>query len=388
MMRDESVTYKAFNHVVIAGQMPPPIGGQNINIKRVHDLLTKEEDLCVSHLKFEFTKEWTGARRLGIHKVLELVKVMGRALRIRKKAPIDFLLYPAGGPHTIPIIRDWILLPLLALLSKRVVVHFRAAGLNERLANSSGWFRYLTRTIYRSCASDAVVLAEYGKRDAEAAGIERVSVLPNAFEDQALGGYERENLGVASILSVGHLCADKGSPQLIEAFGRLANQYSNARLVLVGEPLAPYTEKQLLADIDRTGVAEKIEWKGVLTGDDLAMMYKKADLFVFSSVAPYESFGMVLIEAMQWSLPVVVTDWRANVSVCGEGFGGIIALYPEKDLVNSLERALIDALEQRNVWTEWGEKNRQLYNEQYTTEQLRHNLRKLISEYQHENVVV
>jgi glycosyltransferase involved in cell wall biosynthesis len=366
-------------HIVIAGQMPPPIGGQNINIKRVYELLSSEDDLHVSHLKFEFTKSWTGARRLGFSKLLEFCKVVGRALSIRRRGAIDFLLYPAGGPHTVPIIRDWLLLPVLSLCSRRLVIHFQAAGLKERLERSPGWFCFITRFIYKNFTSDAVVLSEYGKRDATSAGIERVSVLPNAFEDQAKGLYIREQSEVLTMLSVGHLCADKGSPQLIDAFGKLAVENSNVKLLLVGEPLSPYTEKQLLADIKSTGVADRIVWKGILTGDDLADMYKEADLFIFSSVAPYESFGMVLIEALQWSLPIVVTDWRANVSVCGEEFGGVVAEDCVEDLSHSLEQALRQAIDQRENWSDWGEKNRQIYTEKYTMLKLRENLRKIIS---------
>lgn len=365
-------------HIVIAGQMPPPIGGQNINIKRVHDLLHDEEDLYVSHLKFEFTRAWSGARRLGFYKLIELLKVMWRALKIRRKAPIDFLLYPAGGPHTIPIMRDWLLLPLLAILSRRVVVHFRAAGLNERLKASSAMFALITRFVYRKCASEGVVLAEYGRRDAEAAGISKVSILPNAFEDQALGIYEREGGESLTILSVGHLCTDKGTPQLIEAFGHLAAKDLSIKLVLVGEVLSPYTSEQLLHDIDATGVSDRIELRGVLTGGDLVQVYKDADLFVFSSIAPYESFGMVLIEAMQWTLPVVVTNWRANVSVCGEGFGGVVALKPEEDLVESLTEAIGCALQNSGDWLKWGRINRQIYTEKYTLSILKKNLRSLV----------
>ena len=165
---------------------------------------------------------------------------------------------------------------------------------------------------------------------------------------------------------------------MIEAFGRIADDYPEATLVLVGEPLAPYSEERLKEDINKTGVSDQIQWRGVLGGEDLAGAYREGDLFVFSSLAPYESFGLVLIEAMQWSLPVLVTDWRANVSVCAEDFGGLVIGEPEKDLATALEGSLRKALERQEEWTEWGRRNREIYEGRYTVKHMLDNLRSLI----------
>lgn len=264
-------------HVVVAGQMPPPVGGQNINIKRIHDLLDAEPNLNVNHLKFEFTKEWSEVRRAGFGKVLELLYVVCRAVRLRKEGPIDFLLYPAGGPHVIPIIRDMLLLPILALLSRRVVIHFQAAGLSERLKRLPSWFGALCRVVYRSCTSEAAVLTPFGERDAIAAGIEKVTLLPNAFEDEAGEVLLRERGERMALLNVGHLCSDKGIPDLIAAFGRLSGDYPNAVLVLVGEPLAPYSSEDLRADIQLSGAADRIEWKGLLQGAEVGKHYGRRE---------------------------------------------------------------------------------------------------------------
>ena len=180
------------------------------------------------------------------------------------------------------------------------------------------------------------------------------------------------------ILSVGHLCRDKGTPQLLTAFGRLSKMYPDIRLKVVGEPLPPYSEKKLLQDIAATGCSERIEWAGVLTGENLSSAFRKADLFVFSSVAPYESFGLVMVEAMQWSLPLVVTDWRANLEVCTEKFGGSVARNPENDLETSLATALEKTLDERQSWPEWAKKNRKIYERLYSVHTWKSKLLELI----------
>jgi len=366
-------------HIVIAGQMPPPFGGQNINIKRLYDLLAEGDDFRVSHLKFEFTKEWGAARRASLRKFFEMFRVAGRLFSLRRCGRIDLMIYPAGGPHTVPLVRDIFLLPLMRFSSRRVVVHFQAAGLAERMERSGGALRWLCRQSYRRC-SGAISITEFGERDPRSVGMAPILRLPNAYEDQAGGETDHPCEGETVILSVGHLCADKGTPDLIAAFGRFvaASGRDDAILELVGEPVGSYSEEQLAVDIDASGVAGQIRCPGLLRDSNLDDAYRSAHLLVFSSVAPYESFGLVLIEGMQWSLPIIVTDWRANLSVCGERFGGVVAEQPTKGLTGCLEDALTEVWERRGSWKEWGRINRKIYEDRYTMDRLEVNLNTVV----------
>lgn len=367
-------------NVVIAGQMPPPVGGQNINIKRLYDLLSEESLLNVRHLKFQFTPTWDGVRRLRLNKVLEVFRVLNRAFKLRFTGRIDFLLYPVGGPHTAAVIRDCILIPPLSLISRRLVVHFRAAGMAEWIARAPKFWQKLCHFVYGGLCDEAVTLLEYGRADPLSVGIGKVTVIPNAFEDTSESWkrkYPRKSSDI-TILNVGHLCEDKGTPSLLRAFSKVVLQFPSARLKLVGEVLPPYTEEGLESEINMLGIRGRVDYKGVLRGNALSDAYKNADIFVFASVAPYESFGMVLIEAMHWSLPIIVTDWRGNCSVCGEGFGGVVAVKPEVDLIKSLEMGMIEAFENQEDWQSWGRRNREIYECNYKIERLRGNFLKLI----------
>ncbi len=84
------------------------------------------------HLPFYLTPDFKSARS-GVGKVLELIKVIGRLFRIRLAGPIDLLLYPTGGSQSVSIIRDIFLLPWVLMLSRRVVLHFHAAGIADWL---------------------------------------------------------------------------------------------------------------------------------------------------------------------------------------------------------------------------------------------------------------
>ncbi|MEM8955766.1 MAG: glycosyltransferase family 4 protein [Verrucomicrobiota bacterium] len=364
--------------VVVAGKVPPPVGGQNLNVERFLRLLADIEGIEALYWEWGFTKKWETGRRGGLGKVVELVRVVGRLIRLRMGGRLDYILYSTGGPHTVPIVRDLFLLPVACLWGRRVSVHFQAAGIARRLGELPSWMRWLLKLVHRPCYG-AVVLTEYGRRDAEALGFERIEVIGNGVEDEPVGGRALDEGDLPRILNVGHLCADKGTPGLISACGALRRAGFDFVVELVGECLPPYTEERLRKDLAEARLEDGVECPGMLRGDDLRAAWKRGDLFVFSTVAPYESFGLAMVEAMRAGLPVVVTDWRGNAEVFGDegDEGGVLASGDDKlPLAQRLSAALKEAFEKRDEWERWGHRNRRRYEEKFSLGVLRENLQR------------
>ena len=83
--------------VVIAGQVPPPMGGQNVMVAHALESLAYSTTVEVVSLPFFFTRDWGEHRRVGLTKVWELAAVLLRLVRIRLRGRIDCLLFPFGG---------------------------------------------------------------------------------------------------------------------------------------------------------------------------------------------------------------------------------------------------------------------------------------------------
>jgi glycosyltransferase involved in cell wall biosynthesis len=325
--------------VVVAGQVPPPVGGQNVMIAKIIDEISTGGAFRIFHLPFFFPPSFESVRRFRFSKVLELVLVWWRFLKIRLVAGrVDFLLYPAGGPQTVPMIRDLLLLPILLLGSERVVVQFHAAGIAERLAGG-GVLGKMLKNIYQR-ATAGVVMTEFNRRDPEALGVERVIILPHHLVDENPEGRLPDysgGSGSLTLLYAGHLYDQKGTPELIEAFARMVKGKPGLRCVLMGEFLPPYSWAICETRCRELGIADRVEWVGVRREVEKNRIFEKADIFVFPSVAPYESFGLVMVEAMMWGLPIVATDWRGNRDVAGP-----VAEYCEtgSGMIDSLQIAM------------------------------------------------
>ncbi len=346
--------------IVVAGQVPPPICGQNLSIASVIGLLKGRKEFVTDHWAFKFSPTWSTVRGFGFRKVLELGKVWGRLIKLRSRGEIDVVLFPVGGPHIAPAIRDIILLPWALAASKRVVLHFRAAGIAGALPKFPKLIAHFLKALYSEC-DHAIVLSEYGRRDAEAMGIRNIEVIPNGGEDQFDEKLvSKSNANRIIILNVGLLSEDKGTPQLLEAFAKLHLTHPNTVLRLVGEPMGGLTRESILEKVKSLGISDAVELTGVLRDEALHRAFAEADFFVFSSIAPFESFGRVLMEAMMWSLPVVATDWRANSEVLGENHGGALARV-DQNLSENLAEAMHQVIERQESWPEMGERNRAHY---------------------------
>ena len=86
----------------------------------------------------------------------------------------------------------------------------------------------------------------------------------------------------------------------------------------------------------------EVEFVGFRTGQDLAEYYQLADAFVFPS--RWETFGLVMIEAMACGTPVAAYPVPGPRDVIDQGVTGIM----HEDLWTATQQAV--KLDRRTVW--------------------------------------
>ncbi len=108
--------------------------------------------------------------------------------------------------------------------------------------------------------------------------------------------------GKKLILSVGRLVPYKGFDVLIRAAKHLAGD--TVMVIVGGGPL----KEELQAAIDASGVAERVVLAGRLSDAALHALFSSAQLYCMPSTYRAEAFGVVLLEAMAYGVPIVATD--------------------------------------------------------------------------------
>lgn len=236
--------------------------------------------------------------------------------------------------------------------------------------------RRLCRLAFRRAAT-AVVMAKFNRIDPIFLGVRDVRVIPHTIDDDCVNEFVDRN-GSPRILYVGHMAPQRGTDALIRAFADIAVDHPDATLHLVGRCVRPFTEDRLEELVARSGVGNRITISGELSGDDKRRAFGQADLFVFPTVHPTESFGLVLIEAMMWSLPIVATNWRGNSDVLGPRFGGACFDIGSAGLAPSLVATLRHVLAHDELFGAWGKLNREVFDQRYNKARVPADLVRLI----------
>ena len=139
-------------------------------------------------------------------------------------------------------------------------------------------------------------------------------------------------------LFVGRVAFEKNIGFLLQMWVHLIKKMPNALLVIAGEGPA---EKSLHALSEKLGLKENVKFLGYLDRNtELNACYRSADVFVFSSKS--ETQGLVLLEAMAQSTPVVAIAELGTKSILIEGEGALIAPDEEIEFANKVERVLSD----------------------------------------------
>lgn len=121
------------------------------------------------------------------------------------------------------------------------------------------------------------------------------------------------------VFSLGRLVPYKGYTYLIEAAKFLPDDY----VVLIGG--AGPLREELEAQIQDSGLNQKVKLLGRVADEDLPSLYGASSVFVLSSVLKAEAFGIVQIEAMSAGIPVIATKIPESGTawVNEDGFSGI-----------------------------------------------------------------
>ncbi|MBA7696292.1 D-inositol-3-phosphate glycosyltransferase [subsurface metagenome] len=140
--------------------------------------------------------------------------------------------------------------------------------------------------------------------------------------------------GKLNILFVGRLEKRKGANYLLKAYERVKRHIPNSRLIIVGPGtrLRGKYEKR----VKQSGLKDVV-FIGFASYDELPRYYKTADVFCAPATG-WESFGIILLEAMAVGKPVVASNIDGYASILTHGAEGL--LVPPKD-VERLAQALI-----------------------------------------------
>jgi len=164
---------------------------------------------------------------------------------------------------------------------------------------------------------------------------EKIDVIPNFYEEQInpSGTEVAHKPHTFNILYVGRLNKEKSVNILIQAFFELAKGNPNVQLTIVGEGYLS-EGKALRKLVSKLKIDKQVFFIGEVPHEDVWRYYKAADVFVHPAIWA-EPFGLTILEAMQFQLPLIVSNAGAPPEIAGDA-----GLVFEKGNVNDLAQKL------------------------------------------------
>jgi glycogen synthase len=223
-------------------------------------------------------------------------------------------------------------------------------------------YSYGTRSADRAIATDACTQDDLPHYLGVNPG--RVVVIPsaidvaecltpvNALARQAV----RTQLGLQpglNILSVSRLERNKGYHILAEALARIQQQLPQQwRWLLVGEGKERAALERQVAAL---GIAAHVTFVGRLDDATLHNLYEEIDLMIHPTL--YEGSSLVTLEAMIHRRPIIAS---AAGGIPDKVFNQRNGLLVQPGDTNQLAAAILNAIQQRNHWQQWGKQSEQI----------------------------
>ncbi len=213
-----------------------------------------------------------------------------------------------------------------------------------------------TRRVVR--AAQAVIVNSNGleARAREVFPGVQLEVIPNGVDlEEFSPPAQRRANGSVRLLCVARLIERKGLQHLLPALGTLRRDGYRFELRIVGDgPMRPQLERM----VKEEGLAERVRIDGAVPHEELAEVYREADVFVLPSLA--EGMPNVVLEALSSGLPVVGTRVAGMRELVREGENGWLVSAGDTE---ELRRALAVVLKSVVLTAEMGRASRRLARE-------------------------
>jgi phosphatidyl-myo-inositol alpha-mannosyltransferase len=153
-----------------------------------------------------------------------------------------------------------------------------------------------------------------------------------------------------TILYIGRLEGRKGVNYLLRAFSVLAASRDDVQLYVAGSG----PDEAALRSFVKENDIPRVTFLGFISNEDKISYLHRADLFC-APAHKGESFGIVLLEAMAASCPIVAGDNKGYLSVMKST--GALSLVNPKDTIDFSRRLEIMIFNEdiRNVWLKWAQ---------------------------------
>lgn len=355
-------------------QLPPPIHGTTVINAQVanSDLLRSHFDVEVLPLNFADSVNDIGRpslKKLG--QALSIAATLTKKLAKTRPDAVYFTVAPTGGAF----FRDCLYVAIIKSFGTQRIYHVHGKGISD--VTDRAWRRLLYRWFFRGAR--VIQLSPLLDYDIEGiADRDGVKYVANGIAPHERTDTRRERSATEPVrfLYVSNITRDKGPLVLVEALGLLRARGAKFEAVFAGADAGDGSLAELETRVRELDLEQVVRYVGPTYGEAKNELLRTSDVFVFPTFYRQEAFPLVILEAMQFGLPVVSTFEGAIPEIVIEGETGL--LVPQRN-PEQLATALEKLLGSRELIAKMGSAGRQRFAENYTARHLEERLVEALS---------
>jgi len=341
---------------------PPPITGATLMNLRTSKSSFLNNKYFIKTINISYNKSISTFGKLNIQKYVLFFKYLRQLIiesTLFKPSIIYFQLSPSGGSF----IRDSIyILTMTILLRKRVLVHLRGLGIKKSINNNSikkKYYKYIFKKINVICLSELVT------HDVKNILQKPAFIVYNGYPKISYANnIIRKKEDKIDLLFLSNLIIQKGVLDFIESINILKQKGISVRGHIIGSE-GDLSIKMLIQVIKSKNLNSDINVYGYLSGIDKYKHFISSDIFIFPSYYEVETWGGVLLEAMQFSLPIISTRIGAASLLIENNINGFLV---DQNAPYQIAEKVIELSRDFKKRKLFGQISRKKYLEDYTFE--------------------
>ncbi len=340
-------------------KVPPPVHGSTLMNLQVLQSKSIQEHFSVHYFPLSLSREVSQIGKFSWQKLSKTVSDYFKLWRTMKEFR-PAIVYFAVSPSGFALFKDFIFYRIVRFFKTPVIFHHHGKGVKLHGGRNKVYDK-----IYRNMFlnNDHICLSKEGAADLEPYIDRPAYIVPNGIPDNA--GMSEKILKTNNpnrILFLSNFMISKGIIDVIDACKILNENKVSFELWLVGKSY-DVSEEELSERINQFNLNEKVKIIGPKYNDDKYEILRACDFFVFPTKYDKESFPLVILEAFQFSLPVISSFEGAIPSMICQDTDGF--LVKKNDIVMLAEKmkVLIENPEKTRIM---GQKARKKFETLYT----------------------
>jgi glycosyltransferase involved in cell wall biosynthesis len=354
--------------ILFLSPLPPPFYGSAISSKMCLEILQEDISLNVDNIKLNYSGTIEGVGKFSCKKFFWSFIVMYKILKAITSKTYN-IVYFVPATAGIAMYRDFIFLNILKISNKsELILHLRSRFLDKDFENA-----FKTLIIKKLLTCDRLILLGKELLPNINSLVEDHKIfylhnaIPNLLTDEEFIHLRqtKDSSKPINILFLSNMAIEKGWFKLLETCVILKQEGLDFQCNFVGGWPSNDEEKLFFDFVGSNRLSDVAFYQGAKFGNDKDQYLRRADILVFPTEYKLETFGRVIVEAMEYGIPVIANGIATIPSIINHGETGFVL---RKNTAEEIANFIVE-LKDENVRNYMGEKGRIRFLENFTRAQ-------------------